>query len=83
MAINPIQFQKGLSLRQFMRDYGTDEQCEKALEKKYSHRYLAEVQYRFNRRGNLAALVSRLAVAATQTRPCPKKKILRPSEVWT
>jgi transposase-like protein len=50
---------------------------------KYSHRYLAEVQYRFNRRDNLAAMVPRLAVAATQTRPCPKKKILRPSEVWT
>ena len=26
MAINPIQFQKGLSLAQFMKDYGTEEQ---------------------------------------------------------
>lgn len=33
MAINGIQFQKGLSLAQFMRDYGTEEQCEAALVK--------------------------------------------------
>jgi transposase-like protein len=31
MAINPIQFQKGLSLAQFMKDYGTEAQCEAAL----------------------------------------------------
>ena len=31
MAINPIQFQKGLSLQQFMKDYGTEEQCQAAM----------------------------------------------------
>ena len=33
MARSTIQFQKGLSLRQFLRLYGTEEQCEAALEK--------------------------------------------------
>lgn len=33
MARSAIQFQKGLSLRQFLRLYGTEEQCEAALEK--------------------------------------------------
>ena len=32
MAQNRIQFQKGLSLKQFLSDYGTEEQCEQALE---------------------------------------------------
>ena len=31
MAINAIQFQKGLSLAQFMKEYGTEAQCEEAL----------------------------------------------------
>ena len=33
MARNSIQFQKGLSLPAFQRLYGTEEQCEAALEK--------------------------------------------------
>jgi len=33
MARNAIQFQKGLSLSEFIRLYGTEEQCESALEK--------------------------------------------------
>jgi hypothetical protein len=33
MVRNAIQFQKGLSLREFLRRYGTEEQCEAALEK--------------------------------------------------
>ncbi|MCS5698566.1 IS1595 family transposase [Cyanobium sp. FGCU-52] len=33
MARSAIQFQKGLSLRQFLRLYGTEEHCEAALEK--------------------------------------------------
>ncbi|MCH9714895.1 MAG: transposase, partial [Cyanobacteria bacterium] len=32
MARNGIQFQKGLSLPEFQRHYGTEEQCEAALE---------------------------------------------------
>ena len=33
MAMNPIQFQQGLSLAQFMRDYGTEAKCYRALYK--------------------------------------------------
>jgi len=33
MAINPIQFQPGLSLTELFDQYGTEEQCEQALEK--------------------------------------------------
>ena len=33
MARSGIQFQKGLSLPDFQRLYGTEEQCEAALEK--------------------------------------------------
>lgn len=45
---------------------------------KYARRYLAEVQYRFNRRVNMGAMVPRMAVAAAQTKPCPKRIILAP-----
>ena len=31
MAINGIQFQKGLSLAAFLQEYGTEEQCEAAF----------------------------------------------------
>jgi transposase-like protein len=31
MARNPIQFQKGMSLKEFNQKYGTEEQCEAAL----------------------------------------------------
>ncbi len=34
---------------------------------KYAHRYLAEVQYCFNRRYNLRAILSRLVFASAQT----------------
>jgi hypothetical protein len=33
MARNSIQFQKGLSLTSFQRLYGSEKQCEAALEK--------------------------------------------------
>ncbi len=32
MAHNPIQLQKGLSLKQFLSGYGIEEQCEQTLE---------------------------------------------------
>ena len=32
MAINRIQFQPGLSMPEFLKDYGTEAQCEQALE---------------------------------------------------
>ena len=38
---------------------------------KYAHRYLAEVQYRFNRRFNLASILARLLRAASITSPRP------------
>lgn len=41
---------------------------------KYAARYLAEVQYRFNRRANLAATVPRLLRAVAIAKPCPWRK---------
>lgn len=38
---------------------------------KYAHRYLAEAQYRFNRRFNLASILARLVRAASLTPPRP------------
>jgi hypothetical protein len=38
---------------------------------KYAHRYLAEAQYRFNRRVNLASILTRLLRAACFTPPRP------------
>lgn len=40
--------------------------------KKYAHRYLAEYQYRFNRRFDLRAMLSRLLRAAATTSPRPE-----------
>jgi ribosomal protein L37AE/L43A len=42
---------------------------------KYAHRYLAEAQYRFNRRFNLASILARLLRAASTTSPRPAKFI--------
>jgi hypothetical protein len=39
---------------------------------KYRHRYLAEAQYRVNRRFDLASLVGRLAHSCVRTPPCPE-----------
>jgi hypothetical protein len=40
---------------------------------KYAHRYLAEVQYRFNRRFDLSSILKRLLVAAVATTPRPER----------
>jgi transposase-like protein len=40
---------------------------------KYAHRYLAEFQYRFNRRFDLCSILSRLATAAVETGPRPER----------
>jgi transposase-like protein len=40
---------------------------------KYRHRYLAEAQYRVNRRFDLASLVGRLAHTCVRTAPCPER----------
>ena len=50
---------------------------------KYARRYQAEVQYRFNRLADMAAMVPGLVVAAAQTRPCPKRLVLGKPEVRT
>ena len=42
---------------------------------KYAHRYLAEAQYRFNRRYDLSAILTRLARACTATKPRPARLI--------
>jgi ribosomal protein L37AE/L43A len=42
---------------------------------KYAHRYLAEAQYRFNRRFNLASILARLLHAASLTPPRPASLI--------
>jgi hypothetical protein len=47
---------------------------------KYAHRYLAELQYRFNRRFNLATILARLLRAAAVTTPQPEH-LLRRAEV--
>jgi hypothetical protein len=39
---------------------------------KYRHRYLAEVQYRVNRRFDLASLLGRLMHTCARTAPCPE-----------
>lgn len=51
--------------------------------RKYAHRYLAEVGYRFNRRYDLAAMVPRLAVALMRTPPCPRREIQMATETGT
>jgi len=40
---------------------------------KYASRYLAEAQYRFNRRFNMSNMLDRLDYALVQTSPCPER----------
>ncbi|WP_298160031.1 transposase, partial [Ferrovum sp.] len=51
--------------------------------RKYAGRYLAESQYRFNRRFDLAAMVPRLAVALMSATPCSGKKLMVRTEIET
>jgi transposase-like protein len=48
--------------------------------RKYAHRYLAQVQYLFNRRFNLRAILEQLARAAAQAQPCGLRAV-RAAEV--
>ena len=41
---------------------------------KYRHRYLAEAQYRVNRRFDLPCLVGRVVDACVRTQLCPEKR---------
>ena len=40
---------------------------------KYRHRYLAEAQYRINRRFDLSSMLGRLVHACARTQPCPER----------
>jgi transposase-like protein len=42
---------------------------------KYAHRYLGQIQYLFNRRYDLRAILGRLARAASQAAPCPLQRV--------
>lgn len=42
---------------------------------KYAHRYLAEVQYRFNRRFDLSSILARLVHASAATKPHPERRL--------
>lgn len=43
--------------------------------RKYAHRYLGQVQYLFNRRFDLRAVLARLARAASHAGPCPLRAV--------
>ena len=47
---------------------------------KYIHRYLAEVQYRFNRRHDLSAILARLLRATVLTEP-RRERVIRAGEL--
>jgi len=47
----------------------------KSVAKRYVFRYLAEFQYRFNRRADLPAMLGRLACVATRAAPRPYKSL--------
>ena len=42
---------------------------------KYAHRYLAEVQYRFNRRFNLSVILGHLVRDSVSTKPHPERRL--------
>lgn len=44
-----------------------------AVQPKHASRYLAEFQYRFNRRYDLRAMMPRLVFAAARTKPWPER----------
>ncbi len=52
-----------------------------AIRKKHVPRYLAEFEYRFNRRFNLPAMIERLLCVALRTPPMPYP-FLRMAEVY-
>ena len=47
----------------------------KSVRPRYAYRYLAEFQYRFNRRFDLAGMLNRLACVAVRTAPRPYKSL--------
>lgn len=53
-----------------------------AIAHKHLPRYLAEFRYRFNRRYDLAAMLKRLAIAASQTPPMPYRLVKLAEPHW-
>src|SRR3954451_6054361 len=53
----------------------------RAINSKHVPRYLAEFEYRFNRRYDLAAMIPRLTWAAVRTIPMPYR-LLKLAEPW-
>ena len=68
-----MQFQRGLSITEFTvlsnLKTGLAGTCHAFKFAKYAHRYLAEFQYRFNRRFDLRSILQRLFRAACPTNP--------------
>ena len=52
-----------------------------AIREKHAARYLAEFEYRFNRRFDLPAMIERLAYVALRTPPMPQR-LLSVAEHW-
>ena len=72
MPKNRVQCQRSMSLADFVTQYGTE----------HLPRYLAEFCWRFNRRFDLANLLARLAVVATQTTPMPYRLVKLAESHW-
>jgi hypothetical protein len=53
----------------------------RSISSKHAPRYLAEFEYRFNRRYDLAAMLPRLAWASVRTPPMPYR-LLKLAEIW-
>ena len=53
-----------------------------AFRKKHIPRYLAEFQYRFNRRFDLKSMISRLAYIAVRTPPMPVRLLVLAEKEW-
>ena len=54
----------------------------RAIDQKHVPRYLAEFEYRFNRRYDLGAMMPRLAWASVRTTPMPYR-LLKLADVYT
>ena len=54
----------------------------RAIDQKHAQRYLAEFEYRFNRRYDLRAMMPRLTWASVRTTPMPYR-LLKLADVYT
>jgi hypothetical protein len=88
MKKNKIQFQKGLSLPEFLNECGAEDQCFKALvnlrwpDGFILPRYLATFQYCFNRRFVLEDIIKRLAFVSLRTLPMPSRPLKLAEYCW-